>query len=114
MNIWTKVNGKWAVCGPDVKDFATVEVSKKDGTKQTVDLGAVAGTTTTGRFKYAPGHKPPAVNYAFPRETQSDKASATQSNPTGKTKQCWECGGTFDYNMCKQNDGDWSDSYCGC
>lgn len=29
-------------------------------------------------------------------------------------KQCWECGREFTYAECKTQDGDWSDSYCGC
>jgi hypothetical protein len=29
-------------------------------------------------------------------------------------KTCWECGQEFTYAECKANDGDWSDSYCGC
>jgi hypothetical protein len=33
---------------------------------------------------------------------------------SGEVKHCWECGCAFDYRICKENDGDWSDSYCGC
>ena len=31
-----------------------------------------------------------------------------------ETRQCWECGCDFTYREAKANDGDWSDSYCGC
>lgn len=27
---------------------------------------------------------------------------------------CWECGREFTYVECKAQDGEWSDSYCGC
>ncbi len=27
---------------------------------------------------------------------------------------CWECGRQFTYRQCKENDGDWSEAYCGC
>lgn len=29
-------------------------------------------------------------------------------------KRCWECGCEFTYADAKRNEGDWSDSYCGC
>ena len=31
-----------------------------------------------------------------------------------ETRQCWECGCSFTYREAKANDGDWSESYCGC
>jgi len=33
---------------------------------------------------------------------------------SAQTKSCWECGCPFTYAQCKANDGDWSESYCGC
>jgi len=29
-------------------------------------------------------------------------------------KTCWECGRSFSYRQCKEWDGEWGDSYCGC
>jgi hypothetical protein len=78
-NIWTKQKDGWAVWGPDVKDFATVTVSKRDGTSQTVDLGAVKGVLISK------GSELSGCSYAFPRKDQSDRAAKTQSL-------CAECG----------------------
>lgn len=38
----------------------------------------------------------------------------TQRKSSSPTKTCWECGQEFTYAECRANDGDWSDSYCGC
>ena len=43
----------------------------------------------------------------------AEKARASE-NGTAPTKQCWECGCAFSEHDARRNDGDWSDSYCGC
>lgn len=47
-------------------------------------------------------------------DTNKLEPAPIRQNLSGPTKECWECGRTFDYRTCKQNDGEWSDSYCGC
>ena len=45
-----------------------------------------------------------------PRANQTSSASRAP----GPTKQCWECGCAFTHRDAKENDGSWSESYCGC
>lgn len=44
---------------------------------------------------------------APPPQSEASRAKAEK-------KRCWECGCEFTYAECRANDGDWSDSYCGC
>ncbi len=44
---------------------------------------------------------------AAPPQSEAARANAEQ-------KECWECGMPFTYRECKERDGEWSDSYCGC
>jgi hypothetical protein len=45
---------------------------------------------------------------------RSKSNDAAKQNGTAETKRCWECGRQFTQHDARTNDGDWSDSYCGC
>ncbi len=78
--------------------------------------------TATAKNKFGEGNRVKLVSFgsqpvefwvdenklvAAPPQSESARANA-------ETKQCWECGCNFTYRDCKQSDGEWSDSYCGC
>lgn len=69
--------------------------------------------------KYKPGQKRAHLkSFDGKLDFWVDAAKIEDAPPrksfSGEIKQCWECGCDFDYRTCKENDGDWSDGYCGC
>ncbi len=55
---------------------------------------------TFGRLKH--------LRKKYAEEIQSEQ------DGTAETKTCWECGREFTFRQCREADGDWSNSYCGC
>lgn len=95
---WAKLHdGTWGVSSPsDLAPGQRVTVTRRDGSISTVTVVAKTGVSsglTTYQVK--------AVAKYHPRGP-------------AETKRCWECGHDFTYEECKNLDGDWADSYCGC
>ena len=85
MTITAKYAGKCKACGGQINEGDKIEWTKEDGARH---VGCKAGTNRVANAR---------VGYA-----------------SYQTKRCWECGCNFTYADCKANDGDWSESYCGC
>lgn len=97
---WVKLNdGTWGVAGEGGTPGTVVTVHRRDGTSSMVTLGEPSGRAY-GKILF--------------RVTSQQKSNTRRYGGSGETKQCWECGRNFTYGDCKENDGDWRDSYCGC
>ena len=44
----------------------------------------------------------------------AERMKRGDADDAAPTRCCWECGRTFTAREARQNDGDWSDNYCGC
>lgn len=102
MATFTKLkNGDWGVRGAvgELRAGRHVTVTRKD--KSTSDV-LVTKVLWQGD------------DIAIAAIQSTPKQSNSNTKNGGPKKRCWECGGLFTYRDCRENEGDWHDSYCGC